>query len=99
VDWVCTSREEIRANVDRAQLAGEVLPSLTALDIVVDLRIRVSNRAVKTFVPVAVLRLDTDSRQEVLVQLTKGEVQDTITQLTRCLDELDLAETLVARKG
>jgi hypothetical protein len=99
VDSICTSREEIRANVDQAQLAGAVLPSLETLDIAVDIRIRVSDGAVKTSVPVALLHLGTDSRQEVWVQLTKGEVQDTINQLSRCLEELNLAETLVERNG
>jgi hypothetical protein len=84
---------------DRAQLAGEVLPSLLALDMAVDIRIRVSDGGLKTFVPVAILHLDTDTPQGVWVQLTKGEVQETIDQLTRCLEELSLAETLIGRKG
>jgi hypothetical protein len=59
-DSICASRREIKATVDRAQLAGEVLPSLYSFDLAVDVRVRISNGELKTFVPVAILHLDTD---------------------------------------
>jgi hypothetical protein len=97
---ICTSRGEIQATVDRAQLAGEVLPSLFTFDLAVDVRLRIVDKELKTFVPVAILHLDTDvENQETWVQLSKGEVEEAIQKLTECLENLNLAETLIVRKS
>jgi hypothetical protein len=99
VDAIYASREEIKATVDRAQLAGEVLPSLYSLDIAVDMRIRVSEGELKTFVPVAVVHLDTDiTGLEVWFQLSRGEVEEMVHKLSRCLEDMKLAETLITQK-
>jgi hypothetical protein len=97
---VCASRQEIRLTVDRAQLAGEILPSLFVFDIAVDIRIRVVDGEVKTFVPVAIVHLDTDAdSEEVWFQMSRGDVEDTISKLTNALDDMKLAETMTPRKN
>ena len=92
---VCAFRPGIAGIVERAQLAGEVLPSLYSFDVVVDIRIRVIDGEVKTSVPVAVVHIDTDvSARELFFQLSRGEVEETIRKLTKSLDEMNLAETV-----
>jgi hypothetical protein len=63
--WIAESvhayREDIRAAVSTAQLAGEVLPSLNEFEVAVDLRVRVAEGKITAGVPVALLFIDTDA--------------------------------------
>ncbi|WP_158812509.1 hypothetical protein [Methylocapsa sp. S129] len=98
-DSICSAQSEIADMVGRAQLAGEVLPSLAAFDIVVDVRIRVIDGEIKTSIPVAILHVDTDAAdQELWVQLSRGDIEETIRKLSKCVADMQLAETLVLRK-
>ena len=97
---ICEARPGIDGIVERAQLAGEVLPSLDTFDIVVDVRIRVVDGIVKTFVPVAIVHIDTDvAVQEMFLQMSRGDVETAIRKLTTCLDEMKMAEKLSFRKN
>jgi hypothetical protein len=89
---IVANREELTRIVERTQLAGEVLPSLSTLSIVVDLRLAIENGSVKTTVPVAIVRIDTDSDQRLYIQLTLGEVEDMINQLSETLQSMKTAE-------
>jgi hypothetical protein len=52
---ICASRREISSAIERAQLAGQILPSLDGFHIAVDMRIRVVDGELKAVVPVAIL--------------------------------------------
>jgi len=92
---VCDARSEISRTVARTQLAGEVLPSLFTFDVAVDLRVRIENGKVVTSVPVAVLHIDTDADDhEIWLQLSKGDIDAIIKSLTKCLQDMQVAETL-----
>ncbi|HLW90272.1 MAG TPA: hypothetical protein VKS78_03080, partial [Roseiarcus sp.] len=68
---VCEARPGIRGIVDRAQLAGEVLPSLYSFDIAIDVRVRVVDGKVQTFIPVAVMHIDSDVDDvDLFIQMT-----------------------------
>jgi hypothetical protein len=96
---ICTSRQEINISIQRAQLAGEVLPSLDAFDIAVDVRIRVVGGEVKTFVPVAVIRINTDADDNLWLQLSTGDIENIIGKLSKSLQEMKFAESLTMRKS
>jgi hypothetical protein len=96
---IVADRTELALIVERTQLAGEVLPSLSALSIVVDLRLLIENGSVKTNVPVAIARIDTDSDQKLLIQLTLGEVEDMIKQLSETLQSMKTVEKVFLSKN
>jgi hypothetical protein len=92
---IVSNRAEIQHAVERAQLAGEVLPSLRLFEAVVDVRLRIADGAVGMFVPVALVHIDTDGRNhEIWLQLSRGEVEDTIKKLTACLEGMKVADSL-----
>ena len=97
---ICALRPQINATVERAQLAGVVLPSFDDINIAVDFRARFANGALKTGVAVAVVHIDTDvSEQELWLQFSRGDVEDIIKKFSDCLEEMKLAETLFLRKS
>jgi hypothetical protein len=96
---ICASRSAIGSAIERAQLAGSVLPSLDIFDIAVDMRLRVVDGELKTAVPVAVLRLNSDAGDDFWLQLTKGDVEDIIRKLSKSLEDMKFAETLTLRKS
>jgi hypothetical protein len=97
---ICESRAEIKATVDRSQLAGEVLPSLFTFDVAVDLRVRVVSGEVLASVPVAVVHIDTDTdNHELWVQLSAGDIESVIKSLSKALEDMKIAETLAPRKS
>jgi hypothetical protein len=96
---ICVARANVKTSVDRAQLAGEVLPSLDEISVAVDMRFRIIDAEVKLSVPIALLHIDTDANEELWVQLTRGDVEDTIEKLSKCLEDMKLIETLSFRKS
>jgi hypothetical protein len=97
---ICELRPGIVGVIERAQLAREVLPSLLALEIAIDVRLRVVDGRVTTSIPVALLHIDTDSeRQELWLQLSRGDVEETIKKLQKCLIDMQLAENIQYQKS
>jgi hypothetical protein len=90
---------ELVDTIERTQLGGAVLPSWERFDAVVDLRIRVVKGEVRAFVPVAIAHIETDVGEELWLQLTKGDVEDTLKKLSNLLEEMKLAEGLTWQKG
>jgi hypothetical protein len=94
----CEHRDELKAGIERAQLAGAVLPSLIRFELEVDFRVRVSEGTIKTGVPIAVVHIDTDATaQEMWLQLSRGDVEDMIKKLNDTLESMNVAETLASQ--
>jgi hypothetical protein len=96
---ICAARQEISSALARAQLAGQILPSLEGFYVAVDMRVRVVDGELKAAVPVAVVSIDTDTADNYFLQLTKGEVEDTIKKLSQALEDMKFIETLTFRKS
>lgn len=97
-DAICAQREEISTAITRAQLAGEVLPSLDTFEVVTDLRIRFAEGQIKTLVPVAIVHVDTDGpEQELWLQLSVGDIEEIVKKLSEALTELKEADLLVIK--
>jgi hypothetical protein len=74
-------------------LAGEVLPSFARLDIAVDIRVQIAEGRVEYTVPGAIVRIDTDSDQaELVLQLSRGDLEDVIQKLSEGLENMKIAE-------
>jgi hypothetical protein len=72
---------------------------LDEISVAVDMRFRIIDAEVKLSVPIALLHIDTDANEELWVQLTRGDVEDTIEKLSKCLEDMKLIETLSFRKS
>jgi hypothetical protein len=78
-------------------LANEVLPSLRQLSVTVDLRVTFREENLEQFVPLAIVRLDTDiPGNRVFVQLTQSDVEVTIEKLKDAKAKMELAEKLLS---
>jgi len=93
---ICSQRDEISRAVQRAQLGGAVLPSLRKFEIATDVRLKISDGAVKNGVPVIVAHIDTDAdRQELWVQLSQRDVEEIIRKMNECLKDMAIAESVI----
>jgi len=86
-------RSSVTSALRRTSLASRLLPSLTDLSIVVDVRIGFDNEEVALAVPVALVHIDTDANnQEIWFQMTKAQLQTAIEDLTKTLARVEAAE-------
>lgn len=89
---ICERRSEISATIERAQLAGAILPSLTSFEVAVDIRVKVVEGKIKTAAPVAVVYLDTDAEnREFCLQMVRGDMEDIIRKLNSALNDMKIA--------
>lgn len=94
-ELVEAERDKVKDGLKRANLAGQVLPSLTLFDVAVDLRLKFDDGKVVGAVPVLVAYLDTDAEgQRVWVQLTQVDAERLIEQLQRGLTSLKAAQRM-----
>ena len=83
---VCERRDEINVMVERAQLAGEILPSYTSCSIALDVRVKIVEGKVRASVPVAIARLETDVDSEaVYFQMGQGDLEDIVILQTQAV--------------
>jgi hypothetical protein len=95
---ICAIRDEIKPILERAQLAGQVLPSLTGFDVALDVRVRVLDRTVANYVPIVVVHIGTDATSDDLwLQLSRSDIDDLITKLSDCLVQMDAAESFFSK--
>jgi hypothetical protein len=88
-----SDRSSVTSALRRTSLASRLLPSLTDLGCVVDVRIGFDNDQVALAVPVVLVHIDTDSsRQEIWFQMSKGQLQTAIEDLTKTLLRVEAAE-------
>ena len=77
----------------RMSLANRLLPTLTDLELQVDVRLDFDKDRVITVVPVALVHLDTDGTgRELWFQMNKNQVEKAIEDLKRTLSRLEAAE-------
>jgi len=90
----------IDAAVQRAQLAGRVLPSFQKMEVVIDLRLQFLDGKVKHHIPVAVAYLKTDvAKEDMWFQMSRGDIEDTIKSLNEVLVNMITAETIYSEKS
>jgi hypothetical protein len=97
-EFICASRMELDLAVERAQIAGQILPSFATLDFAVDVRLRIANGRVKTAVPIFVVHIDTDTEDHLWFQMTQGDVQELIKKLTKALEDVEAAQAFLPGK-
>jgi hypothetical protein len=86
-------RSSVSSALRRASLATRLLPSLTDLSCVVDIRIGFDNDEIALAVPVVLMHIDTDSNnQEIWFQMSKGQLKTAIEDLTKILLRVEAAE-------
>lgn len=82
--------------MDRGNLSGGVLPSLTRFEGTIDARIGFEKNKPKIAVPVAVIHFDTDAEnQEIWFQIGKIQLDGLIKNLQELATQLDAAEALL----
>lgn len=96
---IFAGRASIRDLIEQQRLGSEVLPSLAAFDVTVDLRLKFEGDKVGRFLPMAILHIDTDAdRQEVWLQLNRAEISRIIGSLQEALKSIDAAEAWAKRQ-
>jgi hypothetical protein len=89
---------ELEKTFARQSLATSVLPALSRFQLAVDLRVRFSNGELEEFVPVAVVYIDTDAEgQNLVMQLTRSDIDNVIAKLHDAAQQLALAEGLLTK--
>jgi hypothetical protein len=80
---VFSSQEGLRRESESSKLANSVLPSLRYADIALDIRLDFGrDDVIKNKVPVALVYVATDSKQEIWFQLGRKELETFIADLT-----------------
>ena len=89
---------EIERRIEIGHIGSEILPSLSSLDVTVDLRLRLRAGKPDIAVPIAIFHVDTDSyNQEVWFQATKADVERMQKQLKEILERMESAEQWASR--
>jgi len=96
---LCDVRGELETSLQTRKISGAVLPSFVELETVLDVRLKFDKGILEAYAPVIVAYLNTDARQHRMwFQMTKGDVESLIRQLSDTLLEIEAAETLMAAK-
>lgn len=99
VAQICDDRAVIAAALQRAQIAGAVLPSFRRMEISIDIRVRFSEGRADAHIPVAIMRIDTDAdNQQLWFQMTEGDIEDAIEKLQGALEQIRISDSLILRQ-
>ncbi|MFW6012425.1 MAG: hypothetical protein ACOC92_01805 [bacterium] len=90
-------RTEIKHAVAKAQLANRVLPSVRAVDVVVDARVDTKDNEVIASVPVALVAILTDLESSLRFQMTAKQVRILAMQLNDALQQMETVEKWASR--
>ena len=97
-ELVISQRERLAKAMARNRLANVVLPSLSDFSVTVDLRLQFTNDKVDTFVPVAIVNMDTDGENNRLwCQLSRADIDMILETLQNAANQMDLAEKMMAK--
>lgn len=89
-DIVLSEKGTLEAVLSRRRLAASVLPSLDYLEIAVDLRFKFDGNQLNDAVPVAIIRVDTDTfNQQLWVQLDLDDVNNAIKKLNDAKEQME----------
>ncbi len=93
LDTVVAQRATIGRSIRRTALPAQVLPYLSNVEIVVDLRLGFENNTVQEAVPVAVVHLDTDvDGQEIWFQASQQQMRQLKVDIDEAIKRMDTAE-------
>jgi hypothetical protein len=86
-------RTKVGSAFRKTTLSSRLLPSLTSLDFVVDVRVDFDREEVGVAVPVVLAHLDTDAvHQELWFQMSRPQVENVLEDLKKVLSRLEQAE-------
>ena len=92
---VAGDREEIRRDLESANIVSENLPSLAYFEATVDLRLDFSKDGVRNAIPVAILHIDTDaSNRELWFQASLSQAVRMKQELEETIRRLQIAESM-----
>lgn len=90
---ILSERSAVQQAFKHSELTGAVLPSLASFETLVELRLAFEGEQIGSTVPVIVVHLDTDARnQEVWFQLSKKQLERLIKDLEIALKRVEQAE-------
>jgi hypothetical protein len=93
IDTIVAQRTQIGRSIRRTALPAQVLPYISNLEIIVDLRMGFENTTVQDAVPVAVVHIDTDvNGQEVWFQASKPQMLQLKADIDEAIKRMDAAE-------
>jgi hypothetical protein len=96
---VFEKRADLARIMRRAALAGQVMPSLSNVEIVVDVRVDFEDQEVYEIAPVAMLHLDTDTNNtEIWFQASKSQMEQLRKDVDSAIKQMEIAEAW-ARRG
>lgn len=100
IDTVIAERIGIGRAIKRAALPSLVLPFLSNVEVVVDLRIGFEQEVVAEAVPVAVIHIDTDAEgKEIWFQASKQQMEDLKTDVQEAIKRMETAESWGLRES
>jgi hypothetical protein len=93
LDNIVADRLVVKKALRRASMSSQVLPFLSDVEVVVDLRMAYEDNAVADAVPVAVFHIDTDGNgQEIWFQASKGQIERLKLDIDATLKKMEAAE-------
>jgi len=92
IETTVRQRGSLERTLEQATISSRTLPSFSNLSTSIDVRLAFKDGKIKIAVPVAVLHLDTDSDQEIWLQMNIGQVEKVIEELQETLRHLQEAE-------
>jgi len=96
---VLENKEALNRAIRRSSLSSQVWPSLSGVDIVVDVRMDFEDEEVFETMPVAVCHIETDTdKAEIWFQASKSQMEHFRSDLDEAIKRMEIAETW-ARKG
>ena len=94
-----SERTRVSGAVRRSALSSRLLPSLTDLELMIDVRVEFEKDQVGLAVPVLLVHVDTDAAHEELwFQMNKRQVEKAVDDLKQALARLEQAEKWVQSK-
>lgn len=94
VDTIATQQPQIGRIIRRAAMPAQVLPSISNVEVVVDLRLAFDEEYVAEFVPVAVVHIDTDTdKEEIWFQASKHQMLQLKSDLDEAIRRMEIAES------
>ena len=89
---IARDRSQFRRALAKQELAASLLPSLAEFHTVVDIRPSFGKKGLDFALPVILVHIDTDTRQEIWFQASKGEVENLVKGLQEALQRVEEAE-------
>ncbi len=99
IDAVVLQRSQIQRAIRRAELQTQALPSLTRMELAIDLRVAFDDDHVTDAVPVVVIYVATDADGgEIWFQASKQQMQDLKNDVDEAIRKMDIAEAWGGRE-